>query len=75
MWPTGLYCQNIQTAQATQQKYSPVKKWAEALTDISLQKIYRGPEGTWKDAQYHYYRNTNQNYNEIPPHTGQNGHH
>ena len=23
----------------------------------------------------HYQRNANQNYNEIPPHTGQNGHH
>ena len=22
----------------------------------------------------HYYRNVNQNYNEISPHTGQNGH-
>ena len=23
----------------------------------------------------HYYRNENQNYNEMLPHTGQNGHH
>ena len=23
----------------------------------------------------HYYRNANQNYNEVSPHTGQNGHH
>jgi len=23
----------------------------------------------------HYWRNTNQNYNEVSPHTGQNGHH
>ena len=23
----------------------------------------------------HYQRNANQNYNEIPPHTSQNGHH
>ena len=23
----------------------------------------------------HYQRNANQNYNEISPHTGQNGHH
>ena len=23
----------------------------------------------------HYYRNANQNYNEISPHTSQNGHH
>ena len=23
----------------------------------------------------HYYRNANQNYKEISPHTGQNGHH
>ena len=23
----------------------------------------------------HYWRNANQNYNEISPHTGQNGHH
>ena len=22
-----------------------------------------------------YQRNVNQNYNEVPPHTGQNGHH
>ena len=22
-----------------------------------------------------YYRNTNQNYSEVPPYTGQNGHH
>ena len=22
-----------------------------------------------------YYRNANQNYNEVPPHMGQNGHH
>ena len=23
----------------------------------------------------YYYRNANQNYIEVPPHTGQNGHH
>ena len=23
----------------------------------------------------HYYRNTNQNYNEVSPHTSQNGYH
>ena len=23
----------------------------------------------------HYYRNENQNYNEVSPHTSQNGHH
>ena len=35
------------------------------------------PTGTWKKMlnMTNYWRNANQNYNEVPPHTGQNGHH
>ena len=53
------------------------------------QKMGRRPKQTFlqrrkTDGQYahekmlniaNYWRNTNQNYNEVPPHTGQNGHH
>ena len=53
---------------------NPIKKWAENL-DISPKKTYRWPTNTWKDAQLHYQRGENQNYNEVLPHTGQNGQH
>ena len=36
---------------------------------------YRWPIGTWKNVQHNYYRNANHNCNEVPHHTGQNGHH
>ena len=41
----------------------------------SSKKTHRRLTGTWTNAQQHYQRNANQNYNEAPPHTGQNGYH
>ena len=48
----GLNIQNISTAHTTQQQIIQIKKWAEDL-DTSLNKTYRWPAGTWKDAQHH----------------------
>ena len=40
------------------------------------QKTYRWLTNTWKDAQHHSLsENENQNHNEVPSHTGQNGCH
>ena len=40
------------------------------------QKTYRWLTNTWKDAQHHsLLENANQKYNELSPHTSQNGHH
>ena len=45
--------------------------------DISPKKTYKSPTDTWKmlNMDAHYWRNANQNYNEVSPHTSQNGHH
>ena len=49
--------QNIQTAHTTQQQQNK-------QPDLKM---------AWKDAQHlNYYRNADPNYNEKPPHTGQN---
>ena len=40
------------------------------------QKTDRWLTNTWKDAQHHsLLENANQKYNELSPHTSQNGHH
>ena len=43
--------------------------------DISSKKTYRWPTDTCKMLKIttNYWRNTNQNYSEVPPHTGPNG--
>ena len=44
--------------------------------DISPKKTYRWPKAHEKILSItNYQRNANQNYNEVSPHTGQNGHH
>ena len=50
------------------------QKVGKRLKHISPKKTYRQLTNTRKDNVVHQ-RNANQNYNEISPHTGHNGHH
>ena len=60
----------------TRKTNNPIKKWEKDLTDISTKKTYRWLTNTIKMLNItHYQRNANQNHNEVPSHTGQNGHH
>ena len=54
--------------------YEKVKEFPS--TDIPLKKTYKSPTDTWKMLNMaHYWRNANQNYKEVSPHTSQNVHH
>ena len=48
---------------------NPIKKWAEEQNGHT-----DGKQTREKNVQ-HYRKNANQNYNEVLPHTGKNGHH
>ena len=63
---------NNQKTQITQ-----LKKMGRKIKQTFIQK--RHADGQQAHEKMHnidnYYRNSNQNYGEVPPHTGQNGHH
>jgi len=43
-----------------------------------MKSLWSGKSGTWANSKSHIQnvsKNANQNYNELPPHTSQNGHH
>ena len=71
--------QNMQTTHTTQQqknKEPKQKKWAEDLNRHFSKEYMDSQQAHEKMLNVsNYYRNENQNYNEVPPQISQNGHH
>ena len=57
----------------TQRTNNPIKKWAEDMNRF-LQRRHPDGQQTYEKVLHitRHQRNTNQNHNEIPPHTSQN---
>ena len=67
--------QNIQAAQYQKNK-QPDQKMGIRPKQTFLQRRHTDGQDTWKDAQHHsLLEKCKSNYNEVSPHTGQNGHH
>ena len=55
---------------------NPVKKWEKDLNKhFSKEDIHMANKHEKMLNVAHYWRNANENNNEIPPHTSHNGHH
>ena len=71
--------QDTQAAHAAQNQKNkqPNQKMGGRPTQTFLQRRHTDGEQTHKKMLniIHYQRIANQNYNEVSPHTGQNGHH
>ena len=63
---------HTQLIQLNNNKNKPNRKMGRRpkQTDISPNKKYKWPTGTWKDDRHHYWRNENQSYDEVPPSHG-----
>ena len=58
-------------------KNPPNQKMDRRSRQISLQRRHTNGQKAYEKILNitNYWRNSNQNYNEVSPHTGQNGHH
>ena len=56
---------------------NPIKKMSRRSKETFLQRIHTDSQQAHEKMPniVNYQRNANQKYNEVPPHTGQNGHH
>ena len=54
-----------------------MKKWAEKSKQTVLQRRHTDGQKEHENMLniFNYQKNANQNYNEVSPHAGQNGHH
>ena len=60
----------------TRKTNNPVKKWEKDLNKhFSKEDIHMANKHEKMLNVAHYWRNANENNNEIPPHTSHNGHH
>ena len=72
----GINFQNIQTAHAAQYKKKN-QKMGRRSKQIFLQRRHANGQKAHKRTFniFNYQRNVNQNYNEVSPYVGHNGHH
>ena len=53
---------------------NPIEKMGRRPKETFLQRRYMNDQQTHENMLINYQINPNQNCNEVPPHTGQNGH-
>ena len=77
MQPTRVNLQNIQTAHTTQKQQQTDQNMGKRPKETFLQRRHIDEQQTHEKMlkTANYQRNANQNYNEVSPHTDQNGHH
>ena len=77
MQPTRVNLQNIQTAHTTQKQQQTDQNMGKRPKETFLHRRHIDEQQTHEKMlkTANYQRNANQNYNEVSPHTDQNGHH